>query len=667
MVMNMFKRLIAIIAVLSVAVLTAQSGAASNLPYYSYTQDLTNDQVIIPAPYRIGRTIKTIKGTVSLNDPQDISYKDDRIYIADTGNNRVIVLDGSFCFLGELNNLAAPSGVFVTEQYVYISDTNNSRIIKANRELKVIEIFEKPEIPILGENYSYLPKKIAVDYSGRIYVVAQGINKGIIQLNKDGTFFNFLGAPKVSYNIFDLFIRSISTEEQLEKMEKYVPTEYNSINIDKNAFIYATSSSTSVTAIAKMNLSGKNILKQPDGVEIQGELLSDIALNDSGMYSTVDIVTGKIYTYDEEGYFLFEFGGNGDSQGLQRSPQAIEYKDDQLLVLDSVGSKLTVYEKTEFCSNIEQALGCYKQGKYDDAYQLFHKVLDASSNFTFAQLGIAKIEIQKGNYKTAMSLLKTIGEKEYYSTAFQEYRKEIFRGVFTYAVIGLLMLAVIIIAVKKIFFKKTRPSYAVHSTLGNQLWYAKHVIFHPFDGFWDMKHEKRGSPKAACILFAVFFIEYALDKTAKGYLFMPSEPSNIFEELFICIITILLWCTANWSLTTLMDGKGKFSDIFTATGYALVPYIITTPFFILISHMITIEESALFYAANYVIYVWVAALLLFGMISIHDYSLSKMLLTTLLTVFGIAIILFLVLVFFNMLQTAYDFFFNIFKELSLRI
>ena len=639
---------------------------ASNLPYHSYTQDLSGEEVAIAAPYTPETVLKSIDGTTPLNDPQDLCCRNGRIYVADTGNNRVIILDETLSFVGELTGLSGPSGVFATADNVYISDTGNGRILKTDRDLRVLETFGKPEIAVLGDGYTYLPKKIAVDYAGRMYVIGQGINRGIIQLNKDGSFFNFLGAPKVTYSMWDLFLRAISTEAQLDKMEKFVPTEYNSINIDGNAFLFATSSSTSVTAIAKMNLSGDNILKQPEGVEIKGELLTDIALGESGMYSVTDVSTGKIHTYDEDGYFLFEFGGSGDAYGLQRSPVAVDYMGDKLLVLDSVGSRLTVYQKTAFCNDVEAALGYYKKGKYDEAYERFDQILRTSSNFTYAQLGIAKIEIQRGNYPEAMEILEAIGEKEYYSVAFKEQRKEIFRTGFVYAVVVVVLVAVGCIVGKKALAGRRREKRAVRSPLGKQLLYARYVIFHPFDGFWDIKHEKRGSVSAALILYGIFLVEFALDKVAKGYLFSSGSEVKLGEELFICVLTILLWCVANWSLTTLLDGKGTLGDIFTGTAYALVPYILTAPVFLAVSHMITMDEAALFTAANTAVYIWVGALLLFGMISIHDYSLSKMLFTTVLTVLSMAVILFLLLVFFNMLQTAYDFFFNIFKEMSLR-
>ena len=38
--------------------------------------------------------------------------------------------------------------------------------------------------------------------------------------------------------------------------------------------------------------------------------------------------------------------------------------------------------------------------------------------------------------------------------------------------------------------------------------YALHVIVHPFDGFWDLKHEKRGNLASALIILAATILAY---------------------------------------------------------------------------------------------------------------------------------------------------------------
>ena len=44
--------------------------------------------------------------------------------------------------------------------------------------------------------------------------------------------------------------------------------------------------------------------------------------------------------------------------------------------------------------------------------------------------------------------------------------------------------------------------------LGKTLRYSLYVIFHPFDGFWDLIHERRGSIGAATAIFIMFQFIY---------------------------------------------------------------------------------------------------------------------------------------------------------------
>ena len=44
------------------------------------------------------------------------------------------------------------------------------------------------------------------------------------------------------------------------------------------------------------------------------------------------------------------------------------------------------------------------------------------------------------------------------------------------------------------------------SRYGQSLKYALYVITHPFDGFWDLIHEKKGSIAAANTFLALFLI-----------------------------------------------------------------------------------------------------------------------------------------------------------------
>jgi len=199
--------------------------------------------------------------------------------------------------------------------------------------------------------------------------------------------------------------------------------------------------------------------------------------------------------------------------------------------------------------------------------------------------------------------------------------------------------------------------------------YSLYIIFHPFDGFWDLKHEKRGNLKAAFILVFALGLTYVLQVQYKGFIFNLNDPSrlNIFIQFVGVIIPFALWCVANWCLTTLMDGEGSFKDIVITTAFALTPMIIINFFNIIFSNLITVEEAAFLNFFQSLALLWSGALIIFGTMVVHQYTLPKTILTSVLIVIGMGLILFIALLFFSLIQQIYTFIYIIFKEISLRL
>ena len=114
------------------------------------------------------------------------------------------------------------------------------------------------------------------------------------------------------------------------------------------------------------------------------------------------------------------------------------------------------------------------------------------------------------------------------------------------------------------------------SRYGQSLRYALYVITHPFDGFWDLIHEKKGTIAAANTFLALFLIIRVLKLIATNFQFImaPIQHINVFEEMGSLLLPFIVLCVANWAMTTLFEGKGRFKDIYMGMCYALVPYII---------------------------------------------------------------------------------------------
>ncbi len=198
-----------------------------------------------------------------------------------------------------------------------------------------------------------------------------------------------------------------------------------------------------------------------------------------------------------------------------------------------------------------------------------------------------------------------------------------------------------------------------------ELKYGLHVIFHPFDGFWDLKKEHRGSLAAALTFVVIVIMLMTFEKQTTGFLFntVRLKDVNVVVDILTVTMIYVLWCVANWCLTSLMDGEGNMKDIFIAMGYALIPLILVRIPMIILSLGITAEEGTFYYVLDVFSYIWTGILVFFGTMITHQYSFKKTVLTCICTVIGMGIIMFIGLLFFNVIQQMITFFTTIYKEL----
>ena len=203
----------------------------------------------------------------------------------------------------------------------------------------------------------------------------------------------------------------------------------------------------------------------------------------------------------------------------------------------------------------------------------------------------------------------------------------------------------------------------------SSLRYALYVITHPFDGFWDLIHEHRGSMAAAHTFLALFLITRVLKILCTSFQFFDAavQHINVFEEMGSLLLPFLILCLANWAMTTLFDGKGRFNDIYMGMCYALVPYILIQLPMILVSNMLTYEEGSIYSVMLTISVIWSVLLVFVGLMEIHDYGPGKTFIFIIVTIVGAAVIIFLVLVFFSLLSDAVGFFVSLYREAAYRL
>lgn len=199
--------------------------------------------------------------------------------------------------------------------------------------------------------------------------------------------------------------------------------------------------------------------------------------------------------------------------------------------------------------------------------------------------------------------------------------------------------------------------------------YPLYVCLHPFKGYWDVKYEGKGRLNIALLILFLLTLVMILQRQFTAFIVNFNNPNelNSLDELQFIVLPFIIWCVANWSITTLMDGEGKFKEIIIATAYALMPMIIISIITTIMSHFITREEAAFFYFLDALGLIWFIFLLFVGVMTVHQYTVAKTIATFFLSFIVMGIIIFLGLLSFSLIQQIYAFVETIFREIAYRM
>ncbi|SDW24980.1 Yip1 family protein [Paenibacillus sp. CF384] len=195
-----------------------------------------------------------------------------------------------------------------------------------------------------------------------------------------------------------------------------------------------------------------------------------------------------------------------------------------------------------------------------------------------------------------------------------------------------------------------------------------HLILHPFDGFWDMKFESKGKVRVSLVILLLLVLTLILQKQFAGFLvnFVDPRSLNSLDDLQFTVLPFFLFCIANWSITTLMEGEGKFKEIVMTTGYALLPMVLLNLPITFISRFMTQEETPFYWLVNSIASIWFLLLLFIGIMTVHQYTPAKAVLTLALTVVAMGFVVFLGTLAFSLGLQIYWFVYDVYREIIFR-
>lgn len=201
-----------------------------------------------------------------------------------------------------------------------------------------------------------------------------------------------------------------------------------------------------------------------------------------------------------------------------------------------------------------------------------------------------------------------------------------------------------------------------------KLLYPFRLLIHPLATFSDMKYENKASLPLANLLVGLFFLQQLLQGLFTGYLFNPIEAAHvrIWTVLAQSVGVVLLWTVCNWATSTLIDGEGTMRDIWIATAYALMPWILLGSVGIILSNILSLDESMLYSTLEAIGTGWSLLLVFLGMMTVHQYTVKKTVASVVFALLTILAVCFLLLLFFSIAQQIIGFTSSIVQELAYR-
>ena len=448
------KRVTKIIAsMMSVLLLSCSFGDVVNAAGVSMVADEEGFFMDIPTTYEVETTYKNLGEYGFLNHAEDLFMdSEDNLYVADSGNNRVLKISPQGEVLKEYTEAFGtpfknPKGLYVHEDgTIWVADTDNYRVARINQDGSDVEMYTRPESDLLEESFTFSPGKIYVSHTGYMYVL-KGSN--LMKIDSQNNFRGYVGAATVPFSLSRLLIRMFGSQSQIERTVKQEPSAYNNFMIASDGMIYGLMSNEKSGQIRRLNSVGTNtypdlVYGYPVSVDDKTYTtvsFSDITVMDNGIVTMSDQNSGLIYQYTQDGELLAFFGGTGDKQGVYQNLVSIVHDSEgKLYVLDYSAANITVLKPTKFIQLIHKAVSLYNDGNYDASKDYWEQVLEIDSNYAMAHSGYGKVLFKEGKYKEAMEQYALGDDKEGYSEAFAEYRHDIFRSYF-----GWICLAVVVL------------------------------------------------------------------------------------------------------------------------------------------------------------------------------------------------------------------------------
>ncbi len=692
--MRKFRKIIAAAAVFCILACAAcVTASASQGTTYTYTISNNGEWIRTQEAYVPSMVYFKDAG---LSKPNDIFIYENFIYIADTGNRRIVVFDrdgGGYSYI-ENESFMSPMGLFVSDTRIYIADSGAEAVYITDRSGKLLQTITKPEnSPLMSSMSIFKPLNVAVSREGNIFVVGEGSYDGLMQFSPDGEFQGYFAANKRNLTMLERIQEMLYTREQKEQLLTRKPSAIQNIDISSRDLIYSVTQSDEVkyswvesisktsNALKMHNMAGTNILSTSEFMDDEWNFV-DVA---SGPYNNVYAVTytGLIYEYDGNGDLVFSFGGravSNDRYGLFTYASAIDLDENSFIyVLDKERALVQVFVPTDFAVATHKAIYDLESGNYEDAEENWLQVLQLNGMSRIAHIGYGKSLMRQQRYSEALDHFKIAGDVGNYSESFWEIRQAAINRVMPFAVAAFFVLLVLVMVRQLVFKTRRKKVYSSYGLTGIEsrgfkrlridIGYAFTILKHPADANYYLKKGTRGSVISATFLLLTAFAVYIADLLCRSFIFNVNNNSDLTPLMLTLLffIVFFLFVIGNYMVSTINDGEGSLKNIYIMLCHSLMPYIIITPAVVILTYFLTVNEGFIISFLWTAGIIWSGALIFTGVMQVHNYSFRQSVKNIFLTLFFMVLALVVVAMLYLVWNKVTEFAGEIISEVSYRV
>lgn len=610
----------------------------------------------------------------------DISFDSEgNLYILDSAS-RIVVLDNNYNFVNEIGLIngeesynEAKSIYIAEDNTIYICDTEGRRILHIKPDGELINIITLPKALLIPDDFDFRPINMVIDNSGYTYILSDGSYYGALLYDTNMEFLGFYGANTVTATVGSVLSniknRIFPNNIKIEKSAKRLPFCFVDLAIDDNGFIYTSTGYTDSARKGQVRKLGpglgNNILNSDDISFVDTKIntsyndgavskqdIFDIEVDDNGFVYGLESAFGKVFVYDPSCRTISVFGGGmgfGTQVGTFVTVSALAIKNNgaDVLVADSATNKITLFKITDFGTKIKGLINLTLKGEYSEAKEGWEEILALDSNFQPAYGALARAYINENDYDTALELAKKGYDRETYAIAFEYKRSQIISDYFV-----LIFIAIVLIVVLLIVFLVVSGRRKITFIRNKQLSLMLSVLLHPSNTFTEIKEKKQGSIILCVISVIAFYVVSILQTLKGGFLFTIYDPAS-FNSIWLFVKTaglVILWIVANWMVCTLLGGKGRFKEIAIVTCYSLLPLIISGIIKIVLTNVLLPTEASFLNILSAIAVIYFLFLMIIGLLKIHDFSMARLLGTSVLSIAGVAAIVFLAIAIVILIQ-----------------